>query len=114
MIERIRGATGNKAELAWTDPERLVQAGVEPWQDLPLWLDLPRDPDHLGFMSSDVRRALAAGLELRPLEQTVAATLDWVGTRPGIPAKNFGVPIDPAGLSPDREAALLAALASAG
>jgi 2'-hydroxyisoflavone reductase len=110
MLERIRIATGGQAELVWADPERLVSAGVEPWQDLPLWLDLPRDPELLGFMSIDVRRALKAGLELSPLERTVAATLSWVRTRPGIPSKNFGVPITPAGLSPKRESELLAAI----
>ena len=45
--------------------------GLEPWDDVPLWLDLPRHPELRGFMAVDVRRALASGLGFRPLEETV-------------------------------------------
>jgi 2'-hydroxyisoflavone reductase len=75
---------------------------VEEWVSLPLWLV---DPTHRGMLRADVSRALAAGLELRPLEQTVRDTVAWI--RSG--AETFvdqGRPKP--GLDPDHEAALLA------
>lgn len=114
MLERIAAATGGRAELVWVDEEDLAEAGVEPWQELPLWLDLPRHPDHRGFMAVNIGRALEAGLSLRPLEDTVADTLGWVRSGPGPPPPVEGSPRPPpAGLAPEREADLLARLAGA-
>jgi len=111
MLERIRSAVGNGAELAWVPEERLAEAGVAPWDELPLWLDLPRNPELRGFLAVDVGRAVAGGLAFRPLEETVADTLAWVRTRDGVPRKMAGPPLEPPGLAPDREAELLAGLA---
>lgn len=111
MLERVRTATGNGAELVWVPEDRLAEAGVEPWDELPLWLDLPRHPEFRGFLAVDVGRAVAAGLAFRPLEDTVADTLAWVRTRDGVPGNTAGVPLELAGLAPGREAELLARLA---
>jgi 2'-hydroxyisoflavone reductase len=70
-LERIRDATGGAADLEWVDGEALLAEGLEPWDDVPLWIDLPRHPELRGFMAVDVSRALAAGLAFRPLEETV-------------------------------------------
>jgi 2'-hydroxyisoflavone reductase len=70
-LERVRDAAGGGAELEWVRPETLRTEGLEPWDDVPLWLDLPRHPELLGFMAMDNSRALAAGLAFRPLEETV-------------------------------------------
>jgi hypothetical protein len=96
---RPRGA----AELVWVDEARLAEAGVKPWEELPLWVDLPREPDFRGFLAVDIGRALAAGLTFRPFEETVADTLAWTRRRHGVPA--------PAGLTREREAELLERLA---
>ncbi len=111
MLERIRTATGSGAELVWAPEDRLAEAGVAPWDELPLWLDLSRNPEFRGFLAVDVRRAVAAGLTFRSLEDTVADTLAWVRTRDGVPRKTGAFPLDPAGLAPDREAEILARLA---
>ncbi|MGH2821647.1 MAG: hypothetical protein ACRDLY_01225 [Thermoleophilaceae bacterium] len=71
MLERVRAATGGGAELDWVDGETLLAEGLEPWDDVPLWLDLPRHPELRGFMAVEVARALAAGLAFRPIEETV-------------------------------------------
>lgn len=71
MLERARDATRGGAELEWVDGKVLLDEGLEPWDDVPLWLDLPRHPELRGFMAIDVSRALATGLSCRPLEETV-------------------------------------------
>ena len=63
-----------EADLVWVDDEVLLDAGVGPWMELPLWL--PGD-GHAGMMRADVSRAIAAGLAFRPLEETARDTLAW-------------------------------------
>jgi 2'-hydroxyisoflavone reductase len=111
MLERIAVATGGRAELVWVDEDRLAEAGVEPWDELPLWLDVDRHPDFRGFLAADIARALAAGLSFRPLEDTALDTLAWARERSLPPARPEGaMRPPPAGLSPEREADLLARL----
>jgi 2'-hydroxyisoflavone reductase len=110
MLERIRAATGGDAELVWIDEARLAEAGVEPWDELPLWLDLARNPDFVGFLAADIGRALGAGLTLRPLEDTVIDTLAWLRARDEPSRPSAGPALPPTGLSPEREAELLARL----
>lgn len=113
LLRRILAAAGADAELVGIAEEQLAAEQVEPWVELPLWLDLQRHPEFRGFMSVSVARALASGLQLRPLEDTVAATLAWVADRAVVPEKAFGAPLAPAGLSPAREAELLTMLGAA-
>jgi hypothetical protein len=80
LLERTRTAIGSDANLIWTDEQNILDADVQPWTELPLWL--PGD-DHAGMARADISRALAAGLEFRPLEETVADTLAWDRTVPG-------------------------------
>ena len=61
-------------ELVPTSPDKLIAAGVNPWsgpRSLPLWL--PRS--HYGLVSHDATSAWAAGLQCRPLSETVEAAL---------------------------------------
>jgi 2'-hydroxyisoflavone reductase len=62
------------AELVWVDSQRLLDAGVHAWTELPLWLP---GKDYAGMLRADVSRALAAGLTFRPLEETARDTLAW-------------------------------------
>jgi nucleoside-diphosphate-sugar epimerase len=80
LLERTRTEIGSDANLIWTDEQNILDADVQPWTELPLWL--PGD-DHAGMARADISRALAAGLEFRPLEETVADTLAWDRTVPG-------------------------------
>ncbi|MGZ4400108.1 MAG: NAD-dependent epimerase/dehydratase family protein [Gaiellaceae bacterium] len=70
LLQRI--APG--ASLVWVDDQRLLDAGVQPWMELPLWL--PGDDD-TGMLQADISRAIAAGLTFRPLEETARDTLEW-------------------------------------
>jgi 2'-hydroxyisoflavone reductase len=112
MLERIRAVTGARGEFVWIEEARLAEAGVRPWDELPLWLDLDRQPDFRGFLAADIGRALGAGLSFRPLEDTVSDTLAWVCERRGEPRRTEGILLPPpAGLAADREAELLERLA---
>lgn len=74
-LERIAAAVGGDARLVWVDDRRVLDAGVQPWMELPLWL--PSEPEYAYFMRGDISRALAAGLAFRPLEETARDTLAW-------------------------------------
>ena len=53
----------------------LVEQGIQPWSELPLWLPAG-DPEYAGFNRVDLSRARAAGLRTRSLRDTVDAVLD--------------------------------------
>jgi 2'-hydroxyisoflavone reductase len=112
LLERIAAATAGGSELVWIDEGRLAEAGVQPWDELPLWLDLPRNAEFRGLCAVDVRRAVDAGLEFRALEDTVADTLAWDRGRAEAAGRAGDTPLPPrAGLTRGREAELLARLA---
>ena len=75
LLEQLRG----DANLVWVDAQRVRDAGVEPWMELPLWLP----EDGWPLMERDVSAAVAAGLRFRPLEETARDTLAWDRGEPG-------------------------------
>jgi 2'-hydroxyisoflavone reductase len=76
-LTRIATGVGGEGRLVWIDDRTLLDAGVEEWTELPLWI---ADPAFAGMLRADVSRALAAGLHLRPAEQTAADTLAWAAS----------------------------------
>jgi 2'-hydroxyisoflavone reductase len=107
LLERIRAGVDGNAELVWAGERFLVDAGVEPFQDLPLWLAPTSDPAYAGFLAVDGSKALAAGLEPRPVEDTARDTLAWARSGEEAGPKDVGVAMAPAGLAPERERELL-------
>jgi len=107
LLERVRSGVGGGAELVWAGERFLVNAGVEPFQDLPLWLAPSVDPAYAGFLAVDGSKALAAGLEPRPVEDTARDTLAWARSGEEAAPKDIGVSMPPAGLAPERERELL-------
>jgi 2'-hydroxyisoflavone reductase len=75
VLEACVEVTDADARLVWVDEDFLLDRGVEPWSDLPLWLAPGRNPNEAGFLAMDVSRAVAAGLRFRPLQETIVATL---------------------------------------
>ena len=63
------------ARAVRVDEAFLLERGLQPWTELPLWLP-STDPETAGFNHADLTRARAAGLRTRPLRETVAAVLD--------------------------------------
>ena len=94
LVEVCRAAAGSDATVTWVDEQFLLAEGIEPWSELPLWIPSSW-PDYAGFEEIDGRRALAAGLLLSPLHETVAATLAETGWARG------------SSLAPEREVELL-------
>ena len=80
-------------EVTWVSDDFLQEHEVGSWMELPLWLP---DPEWAGMHETDVGRAVAAGLRFRPLEETLSGAAE-------APA------VDGVGLTPEREADLLAA-----
>jgi 2'-hydroxyisoflavone reductase len=99
LLVACQEVSGSDARFIWVAEEFLLEHGVGPWMDLPLWLP-EIQPEYAGFFSTDFRKALRAGLTFRPLEETVRATLKWDATRPGDHPWR-------AGLTLERERALL-------
>lgn len=99
VLATIQEVCGSAVQLHWLAEEFLLEAKVEPWIELPLWL--PARDRLRGFARMDCRKIERAGLICRPLAQTVADLLAW--------DEQFGAPDrHRAGLPRDREAALLA------
>ena len=103
MLELLKAALRSDSELVWVAEQRLLDAGVEPWSDIPLWLAPVHDPTFACFMAVDIGRAAAAGLSLRTLAETARDTLAWL--RAGNPLVAAGRPL--VGLAPERERVLL-------
>ena len=102
LFETCRRVAASDAELVWVDGDFLAEHDVGEWMELPLWL---HSPEYAGMLSVDPSAALRAGLEPRPLEETVRATLDWAasGEAPNEP---------PAGLAREKERQVLGAFMS--
>lgn len=103
LLDACAAATGGRADLRWTDPDRIQEAGVQPWTDLPVWA--PAGEGHDFMHGGSVAKALAAGLVCRPVEETVADTWAWLRDIGGIPPQRSDRPAP--GIDADREAALL-------
>lgn len=102
MVDACVQAGGAGATPVWIPAEFLAAQEVSPWSDMPVWV--PPDGEAGGMGAVDVRRALAAGLVFRPIAETARDTLvDWQG----LPEERRAKPR--AGLSAEREAAVLAA-----
>jgi len=101
-----RASGGSGPNVEWVDPEFLVDAGVEPWTELPLWIP---GEEFGGMENVDASRARGAGLVTRPALDTVRDTLAWANTVDGEPARQTDGRYRVATLTPEREADLLAA-----
>jgi 2'-hydroxyisoflavone reductase len=94
LLDTCREAAGSDATFTWIPDEFLAQHEVGEWMELPLWV---HDPEWAGMHMTEVSRAVDAGLSFRPLIETVRATLE------------DAQPTEDAGLTPEREAEILAA-----
>ncbi|MCH0539127.1 NAD-dependent epimerase/dehydratase family protein [Streptomyces sp. MUM 203J] len=104
LLESCVRVTGSDAELCWTEPGPVLEAGIAPWTDLPVWI--PPGELYDAMHRADVSKALAAGLRCRPVAETVADTWEWLsglGGRAPLRADRGTV-----GIGPELEAKVLA------
>jgi 2'-hydroxyisoflavone reductase len=102
LVEACHAATGGRARVSWVDDRALLDEGVSPWTDLPLWIP-EEDAQMGGMLLARSDRAVASGLTFRPLAETVADTLDWALTT-GMPPAS---PMRVTALPEQREAEIL-------
>lgn len=107
LLERCRAVSQSDAEAVWVDDASLLANGVAPWTELPLWLP-QNDPAFGGMQYAKPEHALAHGLVLRALDETLRDTLAWERNQSWPQADN---PRRVKSMTPEREAQLLASLA---
>jgi len=82
LLSAAREVTGSDATFTWVDDQVLLDAGVEPWTELPLWLPASM-AGHAWDL--DVAGAYETGLRIRPLVESLADVWEWVREH-GLPA----------------------------
>ena len=97
LLQTCSDFSKEEARLVWVDESFLLDTGIAPWSQVPLWLP---GPENAGLMAVDCTRAINAGLRFRPFKTTISDTLSWDrGRDPSTPLK--------VGLAPSREVELL-------
>jgi 2'-hydroxyisoflavone reductase len=90
LLEECRTVTGSDARFVWIDDRFLLEAGLAPWAEVPLWI--PEEDEHNRFfLAMNCEKALAAGLILRPLAETIRDTLEWDRARAPTTARRAGL-----------------------
>ncbi|MFO7253377.1 MAG: NAD-dependent epimerase/dehydratase family protein [Actinomycetes bacterium] len=109
LLAECARVTGADAEPVWLNDRFLLEQGVAPWNELPLWA--PDQPAFAGVFRLSTEKAHAAGLRCRPVAETVRDTWAWLGEAGGLadaPATNRGAVPRP-GIDAAKEARILAA-----
>ena len=78
LLETSHKVSQSDANFTWVDEKFLLEQGIDPFADLPLWI--PQKDQNFFRVSSE--KALGQGLEIRPLELSVRDTSGWDKTRP--------------------------------
>lgn len=111
LLDEAKSVSGSDARFTWADERFLLDAGVEPWSQLPLWFPEVEEKYRF-FLSVDCQKAIAAGLTFRTLAETVAETLRWDRERAQettSAGEGSGIRVLKSGLAPERERELLEA-----
>jgi 2'-hydroxyisoflavone reductase len=99
ILSVCKSVTGSNAEIRWISEDKIAAAGVEGWTELPVWLPA-KEASFQNFLNISPAKAFERGLTVRAPEDTILNILTWDRSRRNEPLK--------AGLSPDKEALLLA------
>ena len=102
MLDTIKNANKSNATFTWVNADFLKAQKVAPWSDMPVWI--PPRGEEAGGARINIQRALAKGLTFRPLTDTARDTLAWFKSQPAERQAKLK-----AGLTPEREAEVLAA-----
>lgn len=75
LLEAIIAVSGAEAQLVWVAPEKLREAGIQAWTELPLIM--PPDASLRYFFQVDTERAHRDGLSCRPIADTLRDLVEW-------------------------------------
>ena len=75
LLETCRSVSGSDARFTWVREPFLLARQVTPWTEMPLWL--PEEARRPASRHVDSRKAAAAGLRYRSLEDTIGDVLRW-------------------------------------
>jgi 2'-hydroxyisoflavone reductase len=95
LLNAARDALNPDASLTWVDERFVLDQGVAPWSDLPVWLPQAQAAMH----TLSIAAALGSGLRTRPMAETLRDTAAWLHRANG----------KAVGLAAEKEAAVLAA-----
>jgi len=82
LVKALSTATNRAFEPVWVDAAFLEAQQIQPWADLPGWI--PASSADAGLSKTPTEKSIAAGLELRPVLETVRDTLQWARTLPEV------------------------------
>jgi 2'-hydroxyisoflavone reductase len=102
LLHGIRATVDNEISFTWIPADFLEAQEVQAWTEMTTWV--PPVEEYAGFGSASIDRAIAAGLDFRPLAVTARDTLTWWNDLPEDRRAN-----PRAGLAADKEAKVLAA-----
>lgn len=102
LLDACADASDNDVSMSWVPADFLAQQDVQSWRDLQVWVD--SDGPRAGSLTWSPNKALAAGLSIRPVADTVHDTLDWFRGLPDERRAELR-----SGLSAERERSVLAA-----
>jgi 2'-hydroxyisoflavone reductase len=101
LMEACRESSASEATFTWVDDVFLLEHGVQPWSEMPMWF--PRtETEFTGLFSIRGDKAFRTGLVHRPMQETISDTLTWAVARPQEYERK-------AGITRHREAELLKA-----
>lgn len=102
MIEGCAKGAASDAKPVWIDPKFLQEHHV-PTERFSLWI--PPEGEGAGFHQRSIKKALAAGLTFRSVEDTTKSTLEWYDALPD----NIKQGVAAVGLAEDQEAEVIKA-----
>jgi 2'-hydroxyisoflavone reductase len=99
FLYACKAATTSDARFTWVDEQFLLDNGVGPWMELPLWIPSEGKTE---VQRASNAKAVAVGLTFRPAAVTAMDTLKWAKAERG--EREWG-----AGMKPEKEQQVLAA-----
>lgn len=90
ILESAKRSSKSDARFTWVPADFLEQHGVAAWSEMPVWV--PEEGDSAGIFAVDCRKAFAARLVFRSIDETVRDTLAWARTLPVDRALRAGIP----------------------
>ncbi len=100
LLDACADVASNDVSMTWVPAEFLAEQDVQSWRELQVWVD--SDGPRSGSLTWSPNKALAAGLTIRPVADTVRDTLAWFQSLPDERRASLR-----SGLSADRERAVL-------